>query len=95
VLVIVVIVFVRFAAVAAVLEELQGRKRTHGVASRFFSQNLDGLFESEHGRRRNRDGEPEVEVIVPSIVLGHAGMGIDRGSRFIDAIRIDFGRDQT
>ena len=80
-----------FATVAAaVLEQLERRQGAHRRASRLVAQDLDGLLQTEPGSGGYGNGEPQVEVIVPSIVLAHAGVGIDHGRRLIDSLRLDF-----
>ena len=74
---------------AAVLELFEGRKRANDLALGFITENLDGSLQPELGVRRDRDGEPKIEVVVPPIVLGDPWIRVHGGCRLVHPFGVD------
>src|SRR5204863_7079056 len=77
------------------LELLERRQRPDGLALRLFSEDLDGPLQAELRGRCDGDGEPQIEIVVPFVVLRYAGMGVDDRGRVVDLIVVDARGDQA
>ena len=77
------------------LEELDRGQRPDRESVCLVGQELDRAVEPQPRLRADGDGEPEVEVVVSPVVLGHARMSADRGGSRIERLIVDPSRHQA
>src|SRR3990172_103692 len=62
--------------------------------TRLLCEDLDGSGQADSRRRWNRDREPEIELMVPLVVLRYARVAIDRSNAILEVRLVDRGGHQ-